>query len=170
MFDLKQFLIPYVGLKQGEHRFEYTINELFFEELGYSEIKQGFFNVNLDLLKQSSMMALTFEIKGEVSAVCDRCLGEFVLPIAAEQKLFVKFGDETHEETDEVFILSRNQQELDVAQFIYEYIILAIPQVITHPEGECDPEIEKKLEELKPKNDDNNDIDPRWDILKNLNK
>jgi uncharacterized protein len=168
MFDLKQFLIPYVGLRQGDHRFEYTVNELFFEELGYSEIKQGIFNVSLDLLKQSSMMTLNFEIRGELTVTCDRCLDEFVMPIEAEQRLFVKFGDETHEETDEIFILSRNEQELDIAQFIYEYIILAIPPVCMHPEGECDPEILKKLEELKPHNDDKN-IDPRWDILKNLN-
>ncbi|MBA3900358.1 MAG: DUF177 domain-containing protein [Bacteroidetes bacterium] len=168
MFDLKQFMIPYIGLSQGEHRFEYKINELFFEELGYSEMKQGLFKINLDLLKQSSMMTLNFEIKGESTVTCDRCLDEFILPIEAEQKLFVKFGDETHEETDEIFILSRNEQELDVAQFIYEYIILAMPPVFTHPEGECNPEIEKKLEELKPKNNNNDDIDPRWDILKNL--
>jgi uncharacterized protein len=168
MFDLRQFLIPYIGLKQGDHRFEYSVNELFFEELGYSEIKKGLFNVNLDLMKQSSMMTLHFKINGSLTVICDRCLDEFVMPIEAEQKLFVKFGDETHEETDEIFILSRNEQELDISQFIYEYIILAIPPVCMHPEGECNPEFLKKLEELKPNNDDNH-IDPRWDILKNLN-
>lgn len=168
MFDLKQFSIPYIGLKQGEHKFEYTINELFFEELGYSEINHCLFNVKLGLLKQPTMMTLDFEIRGKLSVTCDRCLDEFTMPIETDQKLFVKFGDESHEETDEIYIISRNEQELDVAQFIYEYIILAIPQVRVHPKGECDPEIEKKLEELKPKND-NKDIDPRWDILKNLN-
>jgi uncharacterized protein len=164
MLDLKQFTIPFHGLKQGEHRFEYSINELFFEELGYSDIKQGNFKIDLLLLKQASMMTLDFEIAGEMSAICDRCLEEMVLAVNSEQKLFIKFGDETHEETDEVFVLSRSEQEINVAQFIYEYVILSIPTVIAHPEGECDPEIEKKLQELKPKSSDTND--PRWDILK----
>jgi uncharacterized protein len=166
MFDLKQFTIPFTGLKQGEHRFEYSINELFFEELGYSDIKQGLFKVNLLLLKQNSMMTLNFEISGEISTTCDRCLEEMILPINSEQTLFIKFGDETHEETDEVFVLSRHEQEMDVSQFIYEFIILAVPAVKAHPEGECDPEIERKLQELKPKS--SNDDDPRWDILKNI--
>jgi uncharacterized protein len=169
MFDLKQFVIPYTGLKQEEHRFEYTINELFFEELEYSEIKKGRFDVELVLQKTSNMMTLDFNISGWIFVPCDRCLDDFKMPLETSQKLFVKFGDETHEETDEILVLSRSQQDFDVSQFIYEYIILAIPSVRVHPDGECDPEIEKKLEELKPKNDEN-DIDPRWDILRNLNK
>jgi uncharacterized protein len=119
------------------------------------------------LEKQSSMMILTFDIKGEVEVACDRCLENFDLPVSSMQTLIVKFGEETREETDEIFILSRNEQDFDVSQFVYEYIILAIPQVRVHPEGECDPEILRKLEELKPKSDQN--IDPRWDALRKFN-
>ncbi|MDQ3190760.1 MAG: DUF177 domain-containing protein [Bacteroidota bacterium] len=165
MFDLKQLSIPFVGLKEGEYQFKYTINESFFEKLEYSEIKKGLFNIRLFLLKQSNMLTLNFEIEGTATVECDRCLDELEVPLETKQRLFISFGDSTHEETDEVFVLSHNEQEINISQFIYEYIILAIPLVHSHPEGECNPEIVKKLEELKPKI---NNTDPRWDILNKL--
>ena len=165
MFDLKQLSIPHIGLKIGEHEFRYTINELFFEELGYSEIKKGTFNIVLLLHKQINMLTLNFSIEGIAKVVCDRCLDELELDIKTQQKLFVSFGEETQEETEEKLILSHNEQEINVSQFIYEYIILAMPLARTHMEGQCDPELVKKLEELKPKS---NGIDPRWEILNKL--
>jgi uncharacterized protein len=168
MFDLKQFIIPFVGLKQGEHRFDFKINELFFEELRYSELKRGHFEVDLVLLKQSSMLTLDFDIRGKATVTCDRCLDEFETRIDAKHHLFIKFGNKSYEETDEVIVISQNDQELDVSQYLYEFILLSIPQVNVHPEGECDPEVIKKLEELKPKNDDIG-TDPRWDALRKFN-
>jgi uncharacterized metal-binding protein YceD (DUF177 family) len=168
MFDLKQFVIPFVGLKQGEHRFDFKVNELFFEELGYSELVRGQFDVELVLLKQSSMLTLEFEIRGKATVTCDRCLDEFETPVEAQYQLFVKFGNESYEETDEVVVISHNEQELDLSQYLYEFIVLAIPLINVHPEGECDPEVIKKLEELKPKKEDDG-TDPRWDALRNFN-
>jgi uncharacterized protein len=164
MFDLKQFTIPFAGLKQEEHRFGFKINELFFEEFEYSEIKEGQFEIDLVLLKQSTMLTLDFDIRGKVLVTCDRCLDDFELPVNTNQRLFIKFGNETYEETDEVIVLSHNEQEINVSQYIYEFISLAIPQVRVHPEGECDPEVIQKLEELKAGSDDH--IDPRWDALR----
>ncbi|HET6244427.1 MAG: DUF177 domain-containing protein [Bacteroidetes bacterium] len=165
MFDLNQLSIPFVGLKDGEYQYKYAINESFFEELEYSEIKKGIFNIDLFLLKQSNMLTLNFEIEGKAIVECDRCLDELEISVQTKRRLFVSFGEATHEETDEVFVLSYNEQELNVSQFIYEYIVLAIPLINSHPEGECNPEIVKKLEELKPKI---NNSDPRWDILNKL--
>jgi uncharacterized metal-binding protein YceD (DUF177 family) len=167
MFDLRQFTIPFAGLKPGDYRYEFEVNEKFFEELGYiEEIIKGDFKINLLLLKHSNMLTLTFNIKGKTDVTCDRCLDFMELDVDTEQKLFVKFGDSSYEETDDVLVLSHGEQEIDVTQYIYEFIILAIPPVHVHPEGECDPEVIKKLEELKPKK---NDTDPRWDSLKKLN-
>jgi uncharacterized metal-binding protein YceD (DUF177 family) len=169
MFDLKQFTIPFAGLKQGEHRFDFTINELFFEEFGYSELKKGHFEIDLVMLRQNTMLTLSFDIKGKAMVTCDRCLDEFEMSVESQQRLFVKFGNETYEETDEVLVLSHHEQELDISQYVYEFVLLSVPQVRVHPEGECDPEVIRKLEELQPKNDDE-DTDPRWDALKNLGK
>ncbi|MGQ3089005.1 MAG: DUF177 domain-containing protein, partial [Flavobacterium sp.] len=33
----KEFLIPFVGLKQGKHQFEFEIDKKFFEGFGFDE-------------------------------------------------------------------------------------------------------------------------------------
>ena len=165
MQNFKTLNIAVGGLKEGEHRFEYKINELYFEESGYFEIKKGNFNVKVDLLKQLNLLTLNFSINGVATVICDRCLEELEIPVECNQRLFVSFGEHTHEQTDEIFVLARNEQELALWQFIYEYIILSLPIIRSHPEGQCDPEQEKKIEELKPRD---NHSDPRWDALKNL--
>ena len=51
----------------------------------------------------------------------------FDLPIAAEQEFFLKLGSEAKEEADNVIVLPVDQQEFDLSDLIYEYIILAMP-------------------------------------------
>ena len=168
MTNPKKFLIPFIGLSLGKHEYDFDVDDSFFEEYDYSEIKQGNLKVNLILDKQSSMLILNFKITGFVNVMCDRCLDNFNMALNTEQRLFVKFGEETKEETDEVVVFSNNEYEIDAAQYIYEYIVLSLPHSRIHPEGECDPEVIKKLEEIKI-NKEKKNIDPRWDILKNIN-
>jgi hypothetical protein len=40
MKDLKEFNIPFVGLKEGKHLFEYKIDNTFFELYNYSEFEK----------------------------------------------------------------------------------------------------------------------------------
>lgn len=168
MTNPKKFIIPFIGLSLGKHQYHYDIDDSFFQEFEHSEIKQGNLGVSLVLDKQSTMLILDFAITGFVNVMCDRCLDNFNMKLNTEQRLFVKFGEETREETDEIVVFSTNEYEIDVAQYIYEYIILSLPYSRIHPEGECDPEVIKKLEELKINKEEKN-IDPRWDILKNIN-
>lgn len=67
----KDYIIQFVGLNIGEHLFEFSINDKFFEDIDYSEIKQCNLQVKLLLLKQSTMMVLNFEISGTVNIDCD---------------------------------------------------------------------------------------------------
>ena len=76
----------------------------------------------------------------------------------------------------DILILPHGEYEINVAQYIYETIILGIPAKRVHPgveDGTLDSDILKKLEELSPKLEDekqktSEDIDPRWDTLKKL--
>ncbi|MGQ0828130.1 MAG: YceD family protein [Bacteroidota bacterium] len=169
----KDYIIQFAGLSVGQHEFEFDINDKFFEGLDYSEIKQGHIQVDLTLLKQSTMMVLHFNINGTVNMDCDRCTAPFSLPISGNYKLIVKVGGhESGDEDDDIITIAANEHEFDLSQYIYEYISLSLPIKRVHPDDDegkstCDKKMLKKLEnflieEEKP------EVDPRWSGLKNI--
>jgi uncharacterized metal-binding protein YceD (DUF177 family) len=94
------------------------------------------------------------------------------MPIEYDSELFVNFGDTTEEQTDEIIVLAHNEFEIDVAQYIYEFVHLSLPYKRVHPldkkgRSTCNKEMLKKLDEYIIRENDNNN-DPRWDDLKNL--
>jgi uncharacterized metal-binding protein YceD (DUF177 family) len=89
-----------------------------------------------------------------------------------EFQLVVKFGAEENQYNDEILILPQGSYELSVSQYLYEMIVLAIPQKRVHPgieDGTLKSEILDKLKELQPQQEaPSEDVDPRWDKLKDL--
>lgn len=171
MKDLKKFTIPFVGLKQGNHLFEYQIDNTFFEAFGFDEFHSSKIQVNLDFLKKSTFFELTFDIKGVINVDCDLSLEPYDQEITCDFKLIVRFGPEYNDENEDILILPHEAYELDVSQYVYETIVLAIPQKKIHPkvkDGSMDSEALKKLNELKIKEDTTENVDPRWDKLKDL--
>lgn len=170
----KEYKIQFVGLSIGQHDFEFNVNSKFFEHLDYSEIKQGNILVKLTLLKQSTMMVLQFNVSGTVKVNCDRCTGLFDMPINGDYRLIVKVGGhDVGEDDDDIISISANESELDLSQFIYEYIMLSLPLKRIHPDDEkgkstCDKEMLKKLKNYLIENDGPDKTDPRWDGLKNI--
>jgi uncharacterized metal-binding protein YceD (DUF177 family) len=168
----RQFVIPFKGLKVGRHDFFFEIDDTFFDGFVDSEIKKGKVIVNVLLNKKVNMLDFDIKLSGDVWIICDRCLDEFLLPIKYNTKLFVKFGDENEEQTDEIISLSHNEFELDLAQYIYEYIHLSLPYRRIHPDDKngnstCNKEMLNKLNEyIIRENEKSND--PRWDDLKNI--
>lgn len=168
----RQFIIPFKGLKVGSHSFVYDIDDTFFDDYENSEITKGKIHIEVDLEKRTNMLELYFSIEGTVMVTCDRCLDEFEMPIANEANLFVKFGDASEEQTDEIIVLSHNEFELDIAQYIYEFVHLSLPYKRVHPDdangnSTCNKEMLKKLEEYVVREQDNKKDSP-WDDLKNL--
>ena len=166
---LNQFAILYVNLPEGIHNFDYEITDLFFDNFEFSEIKKGKINVQVKLERQTSMLILDFNISGSVTGECDICLDELEIPVESSNTLFVKFGDDYIEETEESIIIPLKSNEINVAQYIYEYIHLALPIKRVHPlndkgESTCNPLMIQRLNELKSKSSNNN----TWDVLKNL--
>jgi uncharacterized metal-binding protein YceD (DUF177 family) len=169
-----EFNIPFSGLALGNHLFDFDIKDKFFEALEYSEIKKANIQVKLDLLKQSTMLVLNFELIGSIHTNCDRCDEEFDLHISGKYKLIVKFSNTVEEsDDDDIITLSTNESEIDVSQFLYEYIILSIPARRVHPdtksgESGCDKKVIDKLNNLLIEEEKEDKSDPRWDALKNI--
>ena len=91
-------------------------------------------------------------------------------------KLIVRFGEEFNNDNEELLILPFGEFEVDIAQYIYEMIVLSVPLRRVHPgvkDGTLESEALKKLNELavkdiKKENKKEENIDPRWDKLKQL--
>ena len=167
-----EYVIPFSGLKEARHSFEFEIDKEFFENIPDSLVDDGNVKVDFVLEKRSSMLILEFEIQGLLTSPCDRCNEPVEIEVEASEKLYVKFTDESMEDTDEIIILSESDYEIDIAPYIYEFIVLAAPSRRVHEEGECDEEYLNKLEEYShleiDESEEEEEIDPRWAKLKNL--
>lgn len=84
----------------------------------------------------------------------------------------MKFGPEYNNENEEILILPHEVYQFSVAQFIYEMIVLGVPNKRVHPkviDGTMESEAFNKLKELEIKEEKTVETtDPRWDKLKNL--
>jgi len=169
MKDLKEFNIPFVGLKEGKHLFEYKIDNTFFELYNYSEFEKSSIDVTLEFVKKSTLFELEFTASGTVNVPCDVTNEYFDLEVTATLPLVVKFGQEYNDENEEILILPHEVYQFSVAQFIYEMIVLGIPNKRVHPkvlDGTMETEVVEQLETKEEKTVET--TDPRWDKLKNL--
>ncbi|QLG47245.1 YceD family protein [Costertonia aggregata] len=169
----KEFVIPFSGLKQGKHKFTYSIDNTFFESFGYNEFNGAAVDLNIVLNKTSTMLELDMRAKGTVNVNCDVTNEPFDLKTESSLELVVKFGEEYNDEDDEILIIPHGSHQINVAQYVYEMVVLAVPQKRVHPgiaDGTLQSEMLVKLEELEPKDTkkDKNITDPRWDALKQL--
>ncbi len=170
----KAYTIPFVGLKVGNHDFEYEIDQTFFDHFEYEDFNAVRIAVNVTLTKKETLLELNFRISGHVNVNCDVTNEPYNQDIENNFDLVVKFGQEYNDENIDILIIPHGEYEINIQQYIYELIILAVPTKCIHPgveDGTLDSEILKKLEELSPKKEKENtdkDIDPRWNTLKNL--
>jgi len=171
MEKLNAFDIPFVGLKNGIHQFEYSIDNLFFEGFDFREFHEAKFDVSLAFNKKERMLELQFIAKGYVGVSCDVTTEPFELQMAPSWTQLIKFGN-PEASTDEILILPEGTYKINVAHAIYEMIILAIPPKLEHPglaDGSLQSEILDKLKTLEPKESPiSGQNDPRWNKLKDL--
>jgi uncharacterized metal-binding protein YceD (DUF177 family) len=152
----------------------FTITNSFFEAFEYTEYNEANITVNVTLLKNNTMLELFFKGQGIVNVNCDLSNEPYNQKIKGTLELIVKFGEEFNDENEEVLILPHGEHKINVAQYIYEMIVLAVPAKRVHPgikDGTLSSDILKKLKELEPKEEkkqNKEETDPRWDILKKL--
>ena len=176
MKALKQFSIPFTGLKLGKHQFDFDIDKSFFDAYEYSLVKDGALKVTLDLDKQETMLVLNFHIWGTIQLNCDKCLADFGQPIDVQERQIVKFAEDELESDDlEIIVLNRKESEIDVSEMIYEFINVSVPYINNCEQAgtdqKCDPEMIATLEKLasgSAEQEEEKSDDPRWEALKKL--
>ena len=175
MRELIAYTIQFVGLKVGKHHFDYEIDNTFFKDFEYEEFNDANLKVNLLFEKKTTLLELAFEVTGSVNVNCDITNEPYDQDIKDTFKLVVKFGESYNDDNEEILIIPHGEYQINVAQYIYELIVLAVPIKKIHPgieDGSLDSDILKKLKELSPKekteDENTEETDPRWDTLKKL--
>lgn len=167
--DLREYIINFVGLKQGFQNMEFLINSSFFEEIQSEEKMDVEIRLDLEIEKNNNLLILKFHFSGIMNTQCDRCGDDVSLPLNFSETLYVKITDESENENDiNVVTLATNEYQIDIRSYVYEFIMVNLPYLRIHGidsngKSMCNETALKFLEEKeKP------DIDPRWEALKKL--
>lgn len=131
-------IISYKGVPDGNHKYDFTIGDAFFEELGYSEFEHGALNVLVAMEKRNEIMAMDLLITGEVEVSCDRCLDMFLMPVRYAGRVYAtESGDSSsgiEEEEVDIVEVNPSRMEVDLTHYVYESICLSLPLQRFHPE------------------------------------
>lgn len=167
---MKEFIIPFIGLKAGEHVFNYEIGTSFLKNFNNSEIKGIELSVEVNMIKNNNLLEFNFQLNGSVLVECDICLDDVRLPVDYHSYLIAK-RENVEDVEDDIVYLKPDESEIDISQFIYESIIFSLPLKRVHPDkrgkNKCNPEMIKKLKSHLVDNVEETS-DPRWNDLKNL--
>jgi len=165
------YSIPLAGLREGRYTYDFLIGDDFFEAFEKTEVRRGDLKADVILDRRSSHIELSITINGSAEVVCDRCLELFRIPVSCSNKLFIKQGKEWDEDDPDLITMSLDEHEIDLSQYFYEFIHLALPIKRIHPDDEegsstCDPVMIKKLEDHIISGEST--PDPRWNELRKL--
>lgn len=171
MKPLREYDIAFVGLKTGIHKFSFDVGDKFFALFENSPVSKGNVNIDLTFDKKLNFFLLNFQVSGTVNLPCDRCSDIIDFPIDADYPIVVKFDDHQEGNKDDsnadVIYITRSETHLNVAQLIYEFIVLSIPIGRIYCEAiekKCNEESLKILKNLNQKTKPV--TDPRWNKLK----
>ena len=169
----RQFIIRLNGLEVGSHLYEFKVTDSFFETRDYSDIQGAKVNVAVELLKQNSIINLTFTLSGTLSVLCDRCTIPYDVEIDSVEKMHLRFGNPDEAHTEDVFVLPHGENELDISSPLFEFISLALPTRLVPCEEDknfkCDYETLNKLNDISVDETDPKPEDSVWNQLKNIN-
>lgn len=171
---LNLYKINLVSLKNGLHTYQFEVKDEFFTNFEDSFITEADIEVKLNLTKQINLLIAEFKIVGSTKLICDRSLEEFDYQINTTYTLHFKYADNFEEISDEIIHIPFGLQQLDLSQYIYEYIGLSVPMRKIHPkfaDDDSDEEFEEIYSsEVDETEDDNDEVDPRWAALNKIKK
>ena len=169
-----RYAIDIFRLKPGTYEYDMQIDADFFTLFTDSLIDNATGTVHILLDKQESLIRSKLTFAVDIPLVCDRSLREFNHEMKESHAVMFKYGDEEMELDDDVYMITSTTQKIHFDQFIYEWILLAVPMKKVHPElrddenDENDDVIYQTEGATDSKEASEESIDPRWEKLKNL--
>jgi uncharacterized metal-binding protein YceD (DUF177 family) len=184
---LRTFDIEVIKFLEGKYEIDFEIGREFFQHFEDNELlDEGILTVRVLMDKGANLIEMNFLITGEVKLTCDRSLEEYFEHLEITEKILFKYGEVEEEVNEEVYIITRDTSKINVAQFIYEFILLGLPAKKIHPDHrtEFDEEdfeaegtyayidgdyVGESDEDSSADQDQKEEIaDPRWELLKKL--
>ncbi|MBN3519523.1 DUF177 domain-containing protein [Algoriphagus lutimaris] len=180
----RTFDIEVIKFVEGRHEIDFEIDDSFFQHFEDNHlVEKGNLTVRVNMKKGANLIEMDFLIQGKVRLTCDRSLEEYDQPLDIRETMIYKYGSEEVEINEDVIMITRDTPSVNVAQLIYEFILINLPAKKIHPdyrnelddddfEGEGgivyldDDFDEDELEDNSE--EETKEIDPRWASLKNL--
>lgn len=164
-----EYIIPIKDLSLGSHRYTYKIDDAFFADFEHLDADKGLLNLVVDLMVESNLLDFRFHFTGYIELLCDRCLDDLKLNVENNFRLIVKYGEQFEEISEEVIIIPSSESNIDLCQFVYEYINLMLPIKKVHSGSDlrgdkCNKEMINQINKYSRQKSD-----PRWDALKKIN-
>ena len=164
----------------ANEQYSYHLGTDFLNMEEQTEVRGGSVDVTLTVThKTGDVLDLEFVCTGHVVVGCDRCLDDLSLPVDALYHVTVKMqGEEPDDSDEDVLVVPESWNELDVAPLMRDTVLLSIPLVHSHPEGQCNPQMSQLLESMSVDEDRlpgtaheaGEETDPRWEALRELNE
>lgn len=147
-----EFTIPFLGLSNGAHLYDFKLDNSFFASFEKSSIENGEISSKVTFDKQDRTVVLLIDCKGYFNADCDRCLAPIQVPVDFNDKIILKIEQEPHIKEDEVYYLEPHTSHIDLSSFIIESIHLYLPMKNIRDCDEedfryCDQEVLKNLDQ-----------------------
>lgn len=161
-------VVQFSDLKTGRYTYHYTLDDTFFETFENEEIQHGTVEFEVEMEKKERMLVFHFTFQGTMATTCDRCLGSMEVPVEGERMMCVKLSDDTPEEDEEMTVVPEQTFQIDLAQWMYEYVVMAMPMRHAHDEADCDPDMLHRLESQQADAQAEETVDPRWEKLREL--
>ncbi|MBK8615255.1 MAG: DUF177 domain-containing protein [Flavobacteriales bacterium] len=159
--------IAFTGLKDGEHRFTYELDNAFFVATEQEDYVGGKVHVDVTMDKSQHMLVCKIHVDGTVQVHCDHCNALMDFPVKGDQRqIFTLTGDENEEGDEELVPLDAQAHEVNLTHYFFECITLHMPARRVHPQGQCDPEVDQALSQFTVEHEP--EPDPRWEALKAL--
>lgn len=128
MKTLQHFSLPVSGMKNGNHTFNFELDDSFFQFFENSLIQKGRFEARVEVDKRASLLVMEAWIKGYMNTSCDRCLAYILLPVEAKSTIHVKPGN-PDESDDEILYMEPEETSLNIASWLYESLLVSVPLI-----------------------------------------
>lgn len=138
---MKRYIIDAQTLQQQDFEFDLEVGMELFETMDVTDISGANYKFRV-IGTRLATNKLEIELEGEGSVVtqCDRCLDDVTINAEAAGVMVVYFGDEAKPFDGEEVTLQRGD-ELSIAQFVYDSIMLDLPIIRAHEPEDCNPEM-----------------------------
>lgn len=161
------------GLKTSALEMEFDLDNAFFADIDGEDFQKGTVKAAVTVKKNREIFDFSFALNGTVVVPCDRCLDDLEIEVATENTLRVKFGEDYIDEGD-IVVVPEQDGDINIAWYLYEFIVLALPMKRVHAPGKCNHEMTGRLRKHSAEDAtedagaEEQEIDPRWAGLRNL--